>query len=230
MGSVEWWGFAAAAASSVAAGASWWVAVQSKRIAASAAQTADLALDTSREAAKTAESVARIEHIRAHHDLAPKLSVRLVQQNPNADSRLTLTVTWLGPGTLEQLAEVRVTVRDDGIPRRPSTDPGRPPSAENLRNALFSPYQLQPGISGASADGRTALHADLELGRSVILQLERTMHPHWYVDAEHWRVEQEGQPVRLLITAVHPEFRPWNQVFDLHPERPWEVPAPDAAG
>ncbi|MER6253562.1 hypothetical protein ABT224_19625 [Streptomyces sp. NPDC001584] len=227
MGAVEWWGVAAAAASAVAAGGSWVVAAQSKGIAARAAGTADLALETAQAAARTADSVADIERIRAHHDFAPRFAVKLVQQNPSADSRLTLKLTWMGPGTLERLSEVRVEVRGDGIHRRPAL--AGSPTAEEISATIWGPYRLQPHVSGASPDGRTAVEEHLELGRSIVLSFERTLHPHW-IHPDQWRADQEGQPVELLVTAVHSQFRPWHEVHVLQPERPWAAPAPATEG
>ncbi|WP_329317239.1 hypothetical protein OG723_44500 (plasmid) [Streptomyces sp. NBC_01278] len=200
---------AAAVFSGVAAGGAWRVAKQSH--------------DTAREAAATAESVGHIERDRLHHEFTPQFEVRLTQQNPGPNSRATLTLTWNGPSTLERLAEVRVTVRDDGLTRTASDLPDVEPSAEQITQTVWGPYRLCPGIDGASSDGRTATHRHLELGEKVVLAMEKTPNPAW-IPAEHWAQDQESQRVRLRVEVVHPGYRPWLQVFTVAVERPWDRP------
>ncbi|MGW2984153.1 hypothetical protein [Streptomyces goshikiensis] len=206
MGAAEWLSAVAAVGSVVTAGGAWKVAIQAR--------------DTAESAARTSEAAAQIERDRQHHEFKPKFEVRLVQQNPSPTSRATLTITWVGPSTLENLTEVSVYVRDDGRTRIPSFTPDIEPSAEQILQTVWSPYRIQPGISGGSADGRQATHVNLDLGDEVVLSLEPTPRPSWMTQ-DDWNFQQGGQPVRLRIEAAHPQYRKWQQVYTVPVEQPW---------
>ncbi|WP_141753948.1 hypothetical protein [Streptomyces subrutilus] len=205
VGAAEWLSAVAAAGSVVTAAGAWKVAAQAR--------------DTADQAALTAAAAAQIERDRLHHEFTPKFDVHLVRQNPGSPVA-SLTITWDGPSTLERLTEVRVFVRDDGV-HRTSSATGVPPSAEEIAQTVWGPYRLRPGVSGASSDGRTATHRDLELGGRLVLAMEPTLRPSW-MRTDDWY--QTGVAlVRLRIEAVHPAYRPWQQVFSVGLEPSWDA-------
>ncbi|MGW5275329.1 hypothetical protein ACWEQP_22690 [Streptomyces sp. NPDC004044] len=201
MGAVEWTSTLAAVGSAVAAGGAWQVAWR-------AGQTAE-------SARKTAETVARIEQHRIHHEMTPSFEVSITKQNPSVNSRASLAVTWLGPSTLAQLTEIRVEIRNDGRAHLPAVASGMRPTAQDITQTVWGPYRLQPGISGALLDGRSARAAVVELGTAVKLDLEQTPCPEWFGGPEWWHREYAGTPVRLWVEARHPDFRPWRQAYEV---------------
>lgn len=202
MGAAEWLSAGAAVGSVITAAGAWKVAVQAR--------------DTAGQAAMTAATAAQIERDRLHHEFTPKFEVSLFHDPPSSPVAY-LYVAWNGPSTLERLSEIRVIVRDDGVPREPSPT-GVPPSAQQIAATVWGPYRLRPGVDGASPDGRTATQRDVELGGWVVQTMEPTLPPAW-VRSEDWFTSGPS-PVRLRIEAVHPDYRPWIQVYDVALEPP----------
>lgn len=159
------------------------------------------------QGAKTLEltaSLTGIEQERRREELTPQFEITCKQ---TAEDRAMLHITLTGPDGLAHLDEVTVTIRNDTHTRGESQIAGGQSTAE-IRQVVWGPYRLVPGVDEADANGRTVVVAGkLFRGDWFPLALERTMPPSWWSDGARWRQEWSGKPVRLLLTCRQGDTR-----------------------
>ncbi|MEV7289901.1 hypothetical protein AB0O01_36030 [Streptomyces sp. NPDC093252] len=151
---------------------------------------------SSRDANRTAASVAQIERDRWHRELTPRLEFRV-----DADNQI-LHARFLGPAELG-LLQVRLTVRDDRDRSQDAILAGSY-TREMRDRVIWGPFQFRHGRDAGpvtfDADDRTRLAID------------PSMRPEWYEGADgerRWRTEHEGRPLRLWATCEASGHKPW---------------------
>jgi hypothetical protein len=174
---------AVGAVAAIAAVGAWWAARSSSQ--ASAAMTA-------------------IERRRWHADLTPQFELTC---RVTSGERAELRVALVGPAALDHLDRVTVRIRDD-IPGRAPVTPGGP-TAEEIVQQVWGPYQFVPGVDGADQTGRSVAPFGLLLGEWRPLALERTPAPTWSAEPDGWRRQYNEQPVRLTLACVREGDEPW---------------------
>ncbi|MFC0438068.1 hypothetical protein [Kutzneria buriramensis] len=135
----------------------------------------------------------------AHSDLTPQFEVRSV---PNSDDEtMYVWFTLVGPGALDRLDEVVVSVRDE-LRLAPNTITGRAPEDE-VRNVVRGARRFRPGVDKADRFGRAAtVPYPLEMGDRTRLYLERTFPPAWTgSNVQWWRRQHARSPLRLRFTC-----------------------------
>lgn len=134
------------------------------------------------------------ENRRRHREMRPVLDVT-VEQRTGQDVGL-LRVKLVGPREVERYDRIRVDIRDDGKNRQPRGDV----TAEAIRQQVWGPFRLRPGVDGANSEGRTAVQDGRAVTDEWLFTIERTTPPRWYGGGEAaWRGDYKGKPVRLRV-------------------------------
>jgi hypothetical protein len=166
-----------------------------------------------RKASSAADTANRIERDRRHAELRPRFSVSCTPQ-PGTD-RSTLGVELVGPGELETVDEITVTIRDDSVFRLKSPD---------AADQIWGPYRFVPGTGpgvgtrggrGADEAGRVTTSEGMPVGEAHLYALEPTPPPPknaW--DTPMWR-GQVGTKLRLRIDTSKSGWDPWVAVGEL---------------
>ena len=162
------------------------------------------------------ERLTAIEVLRRHEDLTPDLDIRCTHFD-GGDVTLELELT--GPAGLDRLDEVCVRIRNDR-PDRTTSRAGNGLSTEQLADAIWGPYRLNPGVRDTDRLGRE--HGPFSLPRQepYKLSLEPTMVPSWYTVPGMWRKQYEGTPIRLEITCRRDGYQPWVALPEITPIDP----------
>jgi hypothetical protein len=177
----------AATASAVAAVAAWFAARRSNT---------------------TAETVARIERDRWHTELTPEFDVTATALGPGTN-KASLHITLKKPTGLPGLTKGILRIRDDGYVHQPLGFV----TQEMIDATIYGPYRFEPGISGASADGRTVTSRPIGLGDWDKFALERTLPDH--VDQDVWHSTYDNALIRLSIECHADGHKPWHVTYEI---------------
>ena len=170
---------------------------------------------SARSANSTALLLADIERDRRRSELVPHIDI---YPHPLSNGQVRLTVSLVGPPSLEHLASVTITVKDDNKDHRSNLAGG--PSDEKVAEQVWGPYAFTPGVNGASANGRTVAPFAFDLGDSRDFEMIPTRPPSWNQDAVWWAAEYGNARVRLsfrcestdgMVWTVPVESRVWTQ-------------------
>jgi hypothetical protein len=156
------------------------VAVAALIVSIVAALVTLVGLYFARRAADAATTATNIEKARRHAEMRPRYLVTCEAVNPGAEQR-RLLVKLVGPGELEGLDELSVTIRDDSHFRlKPAPNPGQPP--ESVLDQVWGPLRFVPGTGpgvgtrpgwvGADQAGRTTTSLGMPVGEAHIYALE----------------------------------------------------------
>ncbi|MEV4542277.1 hypothetical protein [Micromonospora echinaurantiaca] len=147
-----------------------------------------------RTSASVRKDQAKTEKDRRHREMRPELDVSLDMKWPPDAGLLVVKLT--GPREVERYDWIRVQVRDDGKNRQPRHDV----TAEQIREQVWGPFRLRPGVDGADRDGRTAKQGGQAVTDSWLFTVERTTSPGWYSGGDAaWRKDYVDEPIRLRI-------------------------------
>lgn len=185
-----------------------WAESLSAVAAAMSAGAAGLALLAVRKTNSTADSVARIEQARWHHDLTPQFDVRIDQVEGD---RARLTVHLYGPASLRALKEVRVRIVASDDQRRYSGLAGGR-TREEVDAQVWGPWRFTYGADGADVNGHAVAPVPLDVGRGRPFSIEKTRAPFWWEGndvAARWRNEWRDKPIRLVLEARREGHEPW---------------------
>lgn len=167
-----------------------------------------------------------IERDRRHAELRPRYQVTL-ESNPGSDQR-TLRVKLVGPGELEKLDEVIVSIRDDN-PWRRKQPPAAGQPAEAVPDHVWSRLRFVPGTGPGFPDaervadsaGRTTRSVGMNAGDYHTYTLQPSIpppHPNW--TQQTW-IDQLGPHLKLRIEGRRDTGRwkrtwaPWIAVAEL---------------
>jgi len=176
-----------------------------------------------RRAADAATTATNIEKARRHAEMRPRYLVTCEAVNPGAEQR-RLLVKLVGPGELEGLDELSVTIRDDSHFRlKPAPNPGQPP--ESVLDQVWGPLRFvpgtgpgvgtRPGCVGADQAGRTTMSLGMPVGEAHIYALEPTLPPaHASWTRDQW-FAQVVPTLRLRIEGRKQDWDPWVAVGEL---------------
>lgn len=181
-----------------------WADIASLSAAVLSAIAAVGAWMAARRSNSTADAVASIERDRWHADLTPQFQITARRLGPGT-GRASLHITLAGPAGLPHLGRVRISIRDDGYLHLP----GQNVSQEEIDAQIWGPFQFEPGIDGASGDGRTVVSHPLDLGDWAKFALSPSGVPSWHPDGTRWREQYDGQPIRLTLECHTEGHRPW---------------------
>lgn len=189
-------------------------------IAAAAAAFSGLAAigawKASKEANKTAESVAQIERDRWHEELTPLLRLRFEPEQG------MLYVRFDGPAALGRI-NVKLTLRDD-------RDRSRPPGSavvyppEELARLIWGPYRFRPGVDGADQIGRSVATFPLESNDRTRFAVDPSFRPSWFegvAGEESWRRQYRTARIRLWADCDAPGHKPWRLSFEVPQDGSW---------
>ncbi|WP_326724645.1 hypothetical protein OHT59_40145 [Streptomyces sp. NBC_00243] len=170
------------------------------------------AWQASREANKTAGSVAQIERDRWHRELSPQLKLKI---DPNNHF---LCIRFVRPAALGRI-QVSLRVRDD---RDRSQDPELAGSvtAQMRAEVVWGPYRFRPGIDHADDLGRAVKPFTLEPDDLHRVAIDPTLRPTWFDGASgetRWREKYRNAPMRVWATCEASDHKPWR----LSCELPW---------
>jgi hypothetical protein len=175
----------------------------------------------SADAAKTATS---IERERRHAEMRPRYLVTCDAPSPGTSQRC-LFVKLVGPGELEALDQLTVTIRDDSYFRlKPAPAPGQPP--ESVPDQVWGPLRFVPGTGpgvttrsgavGADAAGRATTSVGMPVGEEHIYALEATLPgPRSAWNRQQW-VAQVGSTLRLRVESRKEGWDPWIAVGEIN--------------
>ncbi|MGH3399547.1 MAG: hypothetical protein ACRDPO_33160 [Streptosporangiaceae bacterium] len=154
--------------------------------------------------------------MRARHDeLTPVFRVQVEPWAEGSDL-MRLRVTQDGPPGLDRLDSLMLHISNDDSywpDERNITAKGH--NYDEVENQVWAPYRFTPGTGPGQAradrHGREVTHeARLASGDELSFQLEPTRPGSWAgMPAEQWQ-RQRGRKLRLGITAVHQDHRPWH--------------------
>jgi hypothetical protein len=165
-----------------------------------------------RKAAGAAVTSNQIENDRRHAEMRPRYAVSCTRQS--GPERQTLQVKLIGPGELETIHEITVTILDDSVFRL--KQPGAP-------DQVWGPYRFVPGTGpgvgtrgaeGADASGRVTTSEGLPVGEAHLYALEPTPPSNAAWDTQQWRTEV-GTTLRLRIDTHKSGWDPWVAVGEL---------------
>lgn len=158
---------------------------------------------------RTGAAVAALERGRQHIALTPVVEASCRELT---EHRLVLAVTLIGPAALGWLDGLELRIRPDRYDREPGVAGG--PTAEQIAAQVWGPARFTPGVDGAHADGRTVPPRRIHLLETRQFALERTSPPTW-ADADSWRQEFGGQPLRLALVATRDGYPAWTLAIDV---------------
>ncbi|HLX77431.1 MAG TPA: hypothetical protein VKR27_00980 [Acidimicrobiales bacterium] len=170
-------------------------------------------LGFARKASDAANTANQIERDRRHAELRPRYSVSCTHQMGTED--LTLKVQLAGPGELEGIDDITVTILDDSVFRLKQPD---------ASDQIWGPYRFRPGTgpgvgtrggTGADSAGRVTTSEGMPVGEAHLYALEPTPYPpraSW--DTPRWRL-QVGPMLRLRIDTSKVGWDPWVAVGEL---------------
>ncbi len=176
-----------------------------------------------KRSADAATTATNIERERRHAEMRPRYLVTCDAPNPGTDHR-NLYVKLAGPGELEALDQLTVTIRDDSHFRlKPAPAPGQPP--ESVPDQVWGPLHFVPGTGpgvttrlgavGADAAGRATTSVGMPVGEEHIYALEATTPPprsSW--NREQW-LAQVGSTLRLRMESRKEGWDPWIAVGEI---------------
>ncbi|MET8283546.1 hypothetical protein [Micromonospora sp. NPDC005174] len=162
-----------------------------------------------RTAAGVRRDQAAAEERRRHREMQPVLEVTLGTRGTPGTG--LLVVKLVGPREVERYDWIQLTIRDDGKNRTPRGDV----TAEAIREQVWGPYRLRPGVDGADREGRAARQDGRAVTDSWLFTVDRSTPPRWYGggDAE-WRKDYAGKPIRLRIEVGLGE-RSWSELVEV---------------
>jgi hypothetical protein len=146
---------------------------------------------------RTSDAVGQLERQRRHDEMTPRF--RFTYEHQGGDT-VRLKLALAGPVGLSRLDSVVLTIRDDLVDRGQVTAGG--PTAEEIRDQLWGPYRLRPGVSGADETGRAASPAPVNRGEALYYVLEPSFPPPWNPDTAMWQREYDSKPLRLTVTCT----------------------------
>jgi hypothetical protein len=158
---------------------------------------------------QTADAVAAIERDRWHAELTPQFEVTATRLGPGVDLA-SLRIALIGPTGLLGLERVVLRVRDDGYTHQPLGEV----TQEMIDETIFGPYRFEPGIDGASQDGRTVTSRPLRLGDWGKFSIATTPVPDWS-NADLWSSRHEGNPIRLSLECHADGHKPWYVTYEV---------------
>ena len=159
-----------------------------------------------RRQAVTSEKATAIESKRRHDELTPDLTIT-ADVRPYTDNRwVDVTLELMGPPGFGGLDEVMIRIRDD-VPDRKPRD-GSQLTREQIAEAVWGPYRLNPGMRDTDSAGRAHGPFRLPAHEPYPLQLEPTTAPAWS-DPESWHRQYEGKPVRVEVICTREGHEPW---------------------
>lgn len=172
------------------------------------------------DAAKIATAM---EKERRHAEMRPRYLVTC-QAPAFAGGQTRLVVKLTGPGELEELNELTVTIRDDNFFRlKPASTPGQAPDSVN--DHVWGPLRFvpstgpgvgtRPGAVGADAAGRATTTVGLPVGEEHVYVLQATFPPsHSNWNEEHWR-DVVGVNLKFRVEGRKDGWEPWIAVGEL---------------
>lgn len=169
-----------------------------------------IGLTFARKAAGAADIANRIEIDRRHAELRPRYEVTFL---PKDGTQQTLKVKLLGPGELENVDEVKVTVLDESVFRLK-----RPGAADEVIARFRFVPGTGPGVgtrggSGADAAGRVTTSEGMPVGEAHLYALELSPCPSGHT-RDTWR-EQVGTTLRVRIDTRKDGLAPWVAVGEV---------------
>lgn len=203
------WADVLSAVSGVAGAITAGIALRIGRTANEAAHQSNRAAD---RANATADSVARLEHDRWHHEMTPQFDVTATELGPGT-RQASLRLTFEGPAALERLDEVEIEIRDDGYTHSVGLAGG--PSEEEVAAVIWGPYRFKPRVDDASPDGRKIPAAPMDLGDWRKLALEESIAPPWTGSGTYWRDRYGGTPIRLWVRCRREGHQPWVLTYEV---------------
>jgi hypothetical protein len=176
-----------------------------------------------KRSADAATTATDIERERRHAEMRPRYLVTCDATNSGTD-HWTLYVKLAGPGELEALDQLTVTIRDDSHFRlKPAPAPGQSP--ESVPDQVWGPLRFVPGTGpgvttrqgavGADAAGRWITSDGMPVGEEHIYALEATSPPpasSW--NREQWTAEV-GSTVRLRMESRKEGWHSWIAVGEI---------------
>lgn len=177
---------------------------------------------SSREANRTADSVAQIERDRWHRELTPVLRFAVTRERGYQE----LLMKYKGPAALGPI-RLELAIRDDRIRAHDPLLAGAY-TAEEVANTIWGPYRFRHSANGADAIGRTVEPIDLEVQEQWRLGLDPTHPPRDYSGGrEGWQDKYQSEKFRLWIHCHAEGHKPWRLSADLdHPDvRRWVTAA-----
>jgi hypothetical protein len=176
-----------------------------------------------KRAADAATTATRMERERRHAEMRPRYLVTCEEQSPGTEQRLLL-VKLVGPGELEALDELAVTIRDYSHFRlKPAPGPGNQP--QPVPDEVWGPLRFvpgtgpgvttRPGAVGADPAGRTTSSVGMPVGEEHVYALDRTFPPHrTSLTREQW-FARVGPTLRLRIEGRKLGWDAWVAVGEL---------------
>jgi hypothetical protein len=182
-----------------------------------------VALYFGKRGADAATTATNIEKERRHAEMRPRFRVTCEAPSPGIEQR-RLRVKLAGPGELETLDELTVTIRDGSHFRlKPAPPPGQ--SSDSVRDQVWGPLHFVPGTGpgvttragavGADQAGRTTTSTGMPVGEEHVFAVEETPPPpggSWNRDQWHAEV---GATLRLRIESHKRDWDPWIAVGEL---------------
>ena len=176
-----------------------------------------------KRSADAATTATGIERQRRHAELRPRFAVTCTPANAGSDRR-QLSVKLLGPGELEAIDTITVTIRDDSHFRlKPAPAPGQPPAS--VPDQVWGPLRFvprigpgvgtRPGAVGADTAGRATSSPGMPVGEEHVYALEPTPPPagaSW--TTEQWQA-QVGPLLRFRIESHKADLDPWIAVGEI---------------
>ncbi|WP_194822489.1 hypothetical protein [Micromonospora sp. S-DT3-3-22] len=149
------------------------------------------------------------EERRRHREMRPVLEVLLGTRGTPEPA--LLVVKLIGPREVEQYDWIRLAIRDDGKNRTPHGDV----TTEAIREQVWGPFRLRPGVDGADREGRAAQQDARAVTDSWLFTVDRSTPPRWYGGGDvEWRKDYAGKPVRLRI-EIGLGKRSWSELVEV---------------
>ena len=166
-----------------------------------------------------AETAITIEKERRHAEMRPHFLVTCEAPSPGTDQR-RLLIKLMGPGDLEKIDDLTVTIRDDSYFRlKPTPSPG------SVGDHVWGPMRFVPGTGpgattrtgavGADSAGRTTESVGMPVGEEHIYQLESTRPPNDGTRTrEQWQAEVSST-LRIQIKSQRKDWDDWITVGEV---------------
>lgn len=166
-----------------------------------------------------AEIAISIERGRRHAEMRPHFLVTCEAPSPGTNQR-RLLIKLMGPGDLEKIDNLTVTIRDDSYFRLKPT-----PSSGSVGDHVWGPVRFIPGTGpgtttrtgavGADKAGRTTQSVGMPVGEEHSYQLESTRPPNdgaWTLN--QWQAEVSST-LRIQIKSQRKDWDDWITVGEV---------------